>query len=92
MRQVAEYDWNTMIHVAKNEGIEEGKALGITLGIDKGKAEGIAEGKAEGIEEGIDMGKAERNTEIARDMKREGYTPDVIARLCKLTPEEISAL
>lgn len=43
--------------------LEEGKQIGIELGIAEGRAKGIAEGRAKGIAEGRAKGIAEGRTE-----------------------------
>ncbi len=57
-------------------------------GIAEGKAEGIAEGKAEGMAEG----KAETVKDVAKTMHEEGFSLEVIARIVKLTEEEVLAI
>jgi len=54
----------------------------------KGKKEGKAEGKAEGKVEG----RKERMIEIARDMLADGMEIGKVAKLTKLSEEEIAAL
>ena len=78
------------------EGIMEGHAEGLAEGILEGHAEGLAEGIAEGRAEGIAEGRAEGSAEsakrIARNLKMENFSPQKIAELTGLRPEEIEKL
>jgi predicted transposase YdaD len=62
--------------VAREEGLEEGIALG--------EAKGIALGKEEGIALGV--------KETARSMLSEGMSPETVSRCTKLSIEEVVAL
>jgi len=55
---------------------------------NKGKTKGRAEGQAEGRVEG----RAEEKREIARNMKKDGVDPSVIAKYTGLTPKEVERL
>jgi hypothetical protein len=55
-------------------------------------AEGIEIGEAKGIEIGEARGEAKRDVEIARNMKRKGYSTDDIADLTGLSSGEIERL
>ena len=74
------------------EGHAEGLAEGILEGHAEGLAEGIAEGRAEGIAEGRAEGSAESAKRIARNLKMENFSPQKIAELTGLRPEEIEKL
>jgi predicted transposase/invertase (TIGR01784 family) len=69
-------DLNNVIDYARFEGKEEGRA--------EGKEEGRAEGKEEGIQQ--------RNLEVARDLKKNNITIEVIMQVTGLSREEIEAL
>ena len=56
------------------------------------QAKGIAEGIAEGEARGEARGKAEAKIELAKEMLKEGYEIDVIAKLTKLSLEEINSI
>ena len=60
--------------------------------LKKAKKDGIARGRAEGITRGRAEGKAERNIEIARNMKKEGLDPALIAKMTSLSQKEIKRL
>ncbi len=63
-----------------DQSFNQGKAEGEAIGIEKGKAEGEAIG--------IEKGKAE----IAKGMKQEGLTTEIIAKITGLSLEQINAL
>ena len=75
---------------------QKAKELGYAEGHAEGLAEGILEGHAEGLAEGIAEGRAEGSAEsakrIARNLKMENFSPQKIAELTGLRPEEIEKL
>ena len=64
----------------------------ITTAEKKGKEEGRKEGLAEGMEKGMEKGQCEERIKNARNLKRLGVSPDVIAQATGLTTEEIARL
>lgn len=60
--------------------IDKGKALGQTEGFAKGQAEGRAEGRAEGV------------SNVAKKMKENGISSDIITKMTGLSTEEIEKL
>ncbi len=76
----------------KEEGREEGRVVGREEGIVEGKkegrVEGITAGKKEGKTEGIEEGKKE----IAKEMKLNGFSIDVISKLSGLSHQDIDML
>jgi len=58
----------------------------------KKMAEGLIEGKAEGLAQGKAEGMLEEKINIARAMKNEGFALEQIAKITKLTKEEIEKL
>ena len=61
-------------------------------GLAKGRAEGLAKGRAEGLTKGRAEGRTEGRLEIARNMKENGLSVDLIAACSGLSPEEIAQL
>ena len=86
MREVKE------VREEKQKAKELGYAEGHAEGHAEGLAEGIAEGRAEGIAEGRAEGSAESAKRIARNLKMENFSPQKIAELTGLRPEEIEKL
>ena len=61
-------------------------------GLKKGRAEGLAEGRAEGLAKGLAKGRAEGRLEIARNMKADGMSIELIQKYSGLSSEEIAKL
>lgn len=61
---------------------------GYERGLEDGRKEGIEEGRKEGIEEG----RKNNSIQIAKEMKKEGMNPSLIAKLTKLSLNEIETL
>jgi flagellar biosynthesis/type III secretory pathway protein FliH len=74
----------TYITSVEKIGFKRGQAEGLQKGIQ----EGIQEGRKEGIQEGIQTGKRE----VALSMLEEGIAVETIARVTKLSIEQIQAL
>ena len=77
---------------AELRGEKRGEAKGLAKGLAKGREEGLAKGRAEGLAEGRTKGRAEERIEIARNMKENGLSVDLIAACSGLSPEEIAQL
>jgi flagellar biosynthesis/type III secretory pathway protein FliH len=108
LRQKTINDYNSEMTVAREEGLEEGIAIGeakgkeegIAIGEAKGiaigKEEGIAIGEAKGIAigkaEGKEEGKAEGLKEAARSMLAAGIPPETVSHCTKLSIEEVAAM
>jgi predicted transposase/invertase (TIGR01784 family) len=60
--------------------------------IDTSFEEGIEEGIEKGKEQGIAEGKIVGKTEMARELKKEGISIDIIAETSGLSKEEIEKL
>ena len=73
---------------ARAEGLAEGRAEGIAQGLAEGRAEGHAEGHAKGKAEGL----AEGKLDMAKKMKLQGISIDVISNITELPYEEIEKL
>ena len=57
-REMAVWDYNTLMRTSREEGMAEGFSKGRSEGRAEGRAEGIAEGRVEGRAEGIAEGRA----------------------------------
>lgn len=62
------------------------------IGLEKGIEKGIKRGIEIGIEKGIEKGIEQRSEEIVQTMLAEGFDVEVIARVTKLSVEEIKQL
>lgn len=65
---------------------------GIAAGLKEGMEKGMEKGMAKGMEEGKKEGKKEEQLAIAADMKKENMPIALIAKITKLTEEEIENL
>ncbi|MEE1541433.1 MAG: hypothetical protein UF067_03105, partial [Paludibacteraceae bacterium] len=73
-------DWFNVLNTAKKEGLAEGEAIGV----EKGRAEGEAIG--------IQKGEAIAMQKMAKRLKSQGVSADVIAEASGLTLGEIEKL
>ena len=72
--------------------LEGAEQRGLKRGREEGRAEGLAKGLAKGREEGLAKGRAEERIEIARNMKADGMSIELIQKYSGLSPEEIAQL
>ena len=59
---------------------EEAREEGLEKGLEKGRKEGRKEGREKGLKQGLKKGREE----IAIEMKNEGFSDDMIAKITKL--------
>ena len=76
-------NYNTWIYM-KEQALKEG--------LEEGLAKGIAKGIEQGIEIGVNKGKKENSYDIARKMKQNGLSVDMIAECTRLSKSEIEKL
>jgi len=60
--------------------------------IETAEKKGKAKGRAEGIIKGIAKGEVQKATEIARNMKKEGFDPAIIVKITGLSLKEVNQL
>ena len=77
-------DYASQLKAEKEEARAEGLAEGLAEGRAEGHAEGHAKGKAEGLAEG--------KLDMAKKMKLQGISIDVISNITELPCEEIEKL
>ena len=81
---------------AAEEGLKEGMKAGLEKGVKKGRLEGIKEGmKAgmkEGLEKGLEKGEQKKQIEIARKMREDGISIDIIIKYTGLQSSDIENL
>lgn len=83
---------NDVFASAHVQGLEEGKAIGIAIGLEEGKAKGLAEGKAEGLTEGKAIGIKEATKANAKALLSLGVDKQIIAQATGLSLDEINEL
>lgn len=86
------WDITNAMSDAEMKGFGKGKEEGIAEGHAEGRAEGLAEGEKIGIEKGRAEGEKQKAIEIARVLKAQGISTELIAAATKLTPEEIAEI
>lgn len=84
--------WQDGIREGREKGIEEGRKEGMKEGVlegrKEGRKEGILEGRKEGIQKGISLGKKE----LAKGLRDDGVSIEIISKRCGLSPEEVEKL
>ena len=73
-------DWYSVISTATKKGRREGLK------------EGLKEGRKEGLKEGLEAGQTKATLNIARNMKEQGMTTELIAQITGLDAENIEKL
>ena len=73
-------DWYSVISTATKKGRREGLK------------EGLKEGRKEGLKEGLEAGQTKATLNIARNMKEQGMTTELIAQITGLDTETIEKL
>lgn len=77
---------------AAEEGLKEGMKAGLEKGVKKGRLEGIKEGMKEGMKEGLEKGEQKKQIEIARKMREDGISIDIIIKYTGLQSSDIENL
>lgn len=77
---------------AAKEAQAKGMAQGMAEGRAEGRAEGMAMGRAEGMAQGMAQGRSEERRRLAERMLASGMSPEQVAQLTELPPEELSRL
>jgi flagellar biosynthesis/type III secretory pathway protein FliH len=72
------------------QGIAQGLAQGIEQGLTQGIAQGMEQGLMQGIEQGIAQERKERDKAIVINSRKAGLSPESIAMISGLTPDEIT--
>ena len=85
-------DYNNTLHTSYRQGKEEGYAEGEAKGLVKGRAEGRSEGLVEGEAIGLTKGKSEATCQMLRNMQDIGMDMATMARITKLSEEEVTKL
>ena len=87
-QMMAELDARSEIRTATETGLEQGLEQGRKQGLEQGLEQGRAEGEAAGLKKG----REEERADVARAMKAEGISTEVIAKCTGLSEEEIREL
>jgi len=92
MKKWVEYESRRKAILDEMAAVIEARDRGFAEGREEGRAVGREEGRAEGRAEGLAEGERQKAIEIAREMLAEGDSPERVARLTKLSLEEIEKL
>ena len=80
LREKAILDEQEIIETATNKGLREGME------------KGLEQGREEGMKQGIEQGEKRKSTEIAKELLKENMPIEKIAKITKLSKEEIEQL
>lgn len=88
------YKWDNknVRDYARETGLNEGLEQGLQEGREQGHEQGREQGLQQGREIGLQEGEYKKALEVAREMKTEKFPIDKIAKITKLSVEEIEAL
>ena len=90
---IAEYNYDVVIAVQREEereiALKEGEAKGFSLGVVQGEAKGFSIGIAQGKQEGISEGAYQAKLETAKTMIAMHYPLEDICKITGLTREEV---
>ncbi|MCR5319051.1 MAG: hypothetical protein K6E22_12565 [Treponema sp.] len=91
LKNISDDGWRWVI-----QGQIEGKKRDYTSGLlaaeRRGLAQGIKEGLEQGLEQGLVQGMHKKAIETARNLLAEGISPEMIAKCCSLSLEEVKEL
>jgi predicted transposase/invertase (TIGR01784 family) len=73
-------------------GLLAAERRGRAAGLEQGLEQGIKEGLEKGIEQGLEQGMLQKAIETAKKLLTEGIAPEMIARCCSLSLEEVMEL
>ena len=91
LKNISDDGWRWVI-----QGQIEGKKRDYTSGLlaaeRRGLEKGIEQGLEQGIKEGLEKGMRQKATETAKKFLAEGIAPEMIAKCCSLSLEEVKEL
>ncbi len=83
-----QYDESRKIYLDNLATLEKSRLDGVEEGMEKGMEKGLRQG----MEQGIVQGRQSAQMDIARKMKSEGMTHELIEKITGLTPKEIAEI
>ena len=87
LEKISDDGWRWVI-----QGQIEGKKRDYTSGLLAAERRGLAQGLEQGIKEGLEKGMRQKATETAKKFLAEGIAPEMIAKCCSLSLEEVKEL
>ena len=90
--QKAKWDAEAIRDYAIKSGRKEGLEQGFKEGVKKGVKEGVKEGVKKGVKKGILEGEKRKAREMAKSLREQGVSVEIIAKAAKLSADEIQQL
>lgn len=90
--QKAKWDAEAIRDYAIKSGRKEGLEQGFKEGVKKGVKEGVKKGVKEGVKKGILEGEKRKAREMAKSLREQGVSVEIIAKAAKLSADEIQQL
>lgn len=90
--QKAKWDAEAIRDYAIKSGRKEGLEQGFKEGVKKGVKEGIKKGVKKGVKKGILEGEKRKAREMAKSLREQGVSVEIIAKAAKLSADEIQQL
>ena len=87
LKNISDDGWRWVI-----QGQIEGKKRDYTSGLLAAERRGRAEGIEQGIEQGLVQGMHKNAVETAKNLLAEGIAPEMIAKCCSLSLDEVKEL
>ena len=92
VNQIVEEDERRKNEEMRRKAAEEGMNEGMKAGLEKGVKKGRLEGIKEGMKEGLEKGEQKKQIEIARKMREDGISIDIIIKYTGLQSSDIENL
>lgn len=80
------------IKSGRKEGLEQGFKEGVKKGVKEGVKKGVKEGVKKGVKKGILEGEKRKAREMAKSLREQGVSVEIIAKAAKLSADEIQQL
>lgn len=90
--QKAKWDAEAIRDYAIKSGRKEGLEQGFKEGVKKGVKKGVKEGVKKGVKKGILEGEKRKAREMAKSLREQGVSVEIIAKAAKLSADEIQQL
>ena len=90
--QKTKYDRDMINEMDREYQMRQNYKMGLEDGMQVGEEKGREEGRAEGMQVGKEQGRADERLKIASNMKEQGFADEMIAKVTRLTIEQITQL
>ena len=89
---LTDFDQDAYEEMLKEEALKQGRAEGHESGLKEGLKAGLERGKAEGLKTGQELGKTETLRIMAANMRKQGFSEEMILSCTGLTEEQLKTL